>query len=149
MKPDAPRVFYGIIASTMRDIAPEMRTPFGQQSVGLLSMLLGLAAQDYDGAAARLAEENAALGELLAKARTVATGGDLHQRIDTALAEPTGRDLRVSALQKENDRLRALLIDVHAAVEAMPGEAARAMNEAIWDEIRQSTRRRHLDRGGV
>ncbi len=149
MKPDAPRVFYGIIASTMRDIAPEMRTPFGQQSVGLLSMLLALAAQDYDGAAARLVEENSAVTELLARARTVAADPDLHQRIDAALDEPPAHDLRVSALQKENDRLRSLLIDVHAEVEAMPGEAARAMNEAIWDEIRESTRRRHLERGGV
>jgi hypothetical protein len=149
MRPDAPRVFYGIIASVMRDIAPEMRTPFGQQSVGLVSMLLALAAQDYDGAAARLVEENTAIMDLLGRSRLVVGDPGLHERIDAAVGQAPARDLRISALQKENDALRALLIDVHAVVEALTGEDARAMNEAVWDEIRQSTRRRHLERGPV
>jgi hypothetical protein len=73
----------------------------------------------------------------------------LHERIDAAVGQAPARDLRISALQKENDALRALLIEVHAVVEALTGEDARAMNEAVWDEIRQSTRRRHLERGPV
>jgi len=51
----------------------------------------------------------------------------------------------VSTLQGINDRLRAILVDVHAAIEETPGEGARAMEERIWEELRESTRRRHVE----
>lgn len=149
MRPDPPKVIYGMMAALMRDIAPEVQTPFGQQSVGLTAMVLSLLAQEWDRAAARLVDENAAVAALLSRARQVVAGEALHERIDVAVAEASGRDLRLSALQAKNDALRSLLIDVHTAVERASGEAARELDMLIWNELRESTRRRHFERFAV
>ena len=53
-------------------------------------------------------------------------------------------DLHVTALQAENDDLRRVLIDVHAAVDGVEGDELEPLNRLIWDELRESTRRRHL-----
>jgi hypothetical protein len=50
-------------------------------------------------------------------------------------------------LQASNDRLRALLIDVHATVETREGNGFERLNERIWRELQESTRRRHLASG--
>lgn len=147
MRPDPQRVMYGIVAALMRDILPEVRTPFAQQTVGLTGMVLSLMAQEYDRSAARLVEENAAVIELLSRARSSLPDTALHQRIDAAVDTVPGADLRVSALQAENDALRALLIDVQAAVEQVESDEARALDGLIWEELKESTRRRHLERG--
>lgn len=144
MRPDVPRVLNGIAMSLATEIMAEVRTPNAQQSVGLASGLLTLAAQEFDRAAARLVEENSAILAIVARAQSAMEDSGLQGRISRELGEIPGQDLHVSALQVENDRLRALLIDVHAAVERMAGAEARALDQLIWDELRESTRRRHL-----
>jgi hypothetical protein len=104
-------------------------------------MMIG---QEFDRAAARLVEENAAILAILARAQSSMDDAGLQDRISRELGEIPGQDLHVSALQAENDRLRALLIDVHAAVEGTDGAEAEALDRLIWDELRESTRRRHL-----
>lgn len=146
MKPDPQRVIYGMMASLTRDIGPEVQTPFGQQTVGLTAMVLSLLAQEWDRAAARLVEENAAVAELLGRSRVVVRDAALHERIDAALERAPGRNYRLSVLQAENDVLRALLIELHASVEKTAGEAAQELDKLIWDELRESTRRRHFER---
>ena len=77
--------------------------------------------------AAILVEENRALRALLGE-----TGEDA--------------DLRISALQAENNRLRAALIAAQAAAEAA-GDNAR--QDAIWAELMASTERRKLSTAPV
>jgi hypothetical protein len=125
-------------------IMPELRTPFGQQTAGLSATLAVLLAQEFDRAASRLVEENIATSAILGDAQPLVTSTDLHARIASALSQAPTTDFRVSSLQARNDDLRKLLIEVHAGVESLPGDDARAMNERIWDELRESTRRRHL-----
>ena len=144
MKPDVPRVLNGIAMTLAMDIGREVQTPFGQQVISHAAGLLMMAAQEFDRAAARLVEENAAILAILARAQSSMEEPGLQDRITRELGEVPGQDLRVSALQAENDRLRALLIDVHTAVEAVPGAEAEALDRMIWDELRESTRRRHL-----
>ena len=50
-------------------------------------------------------------------------------------------DLRLSVLKAENDRLRAALIEAHAAAETA-GDTAR--QDAIWAELVAATDRRRL-----
>ena len=85
-------------------------------------MLLNLAAEVWDGEAARLVEENRALRALL----TVEGADD---------------DLHLSALKAANDVLRAKLIEAQVAAEAA-GDTA--LQDAIWAELRASTERRKL-----
>ena len=58
------------------------------------------------------------------------------------LADGDEGDLRISALQAVNDALRDALTELHAFVETQEGDAAAAMNAAIWSELSASTQRR-------
>ena len=66
---------------------------------------------------------------------------DLAERLRN-LAAGEDNDLRISALQAVNDALRDTLTDLHAVVETRAGEAAAALDAAIWSELSASTRRR-------
>lgn len=144
MRPDPPKVLMGIAVALMADVAPGISTPFALQSLGIAAGLLGMAAEEFDRAAARLVEEDRALHALFERAAPVVTSSALAARLREAVARPVGSDLRVSALQRHNDARRALLVDLHAAIEEQSGDAARVIEDAIWEELRESTRRRHF-----
>jgi hypothetical protein len=147
MRPDVPRVLGGISAAMMTQLLPELRTPIAMQTATLATGLLAMIAQEFERAASRLVEENRVLRQLLGDACAILDHNGLHQRIDEAIADNEDRDLHISALQASNDRLRALLIDVHATVETREGNGFERLNERIWRELQESTRRRHLASG--
>ncbi|KAA0239372.1 MAG: hypothetical protein HUU14_00150 [Dehalococcoidia bacterium] len=147
MRPDTPKVLFGIAGQLIMQIMPEVRTPIAGQTLTLSAALLSMVAQEFDRAASRLVEENRSVRTLLAASRDTVSEQALRSRIDAETADMHEHDFHVSALQAVNDRLRSLLIDVHAAVETTPGEAAAGLNERIWDELKESTRRRHLASG--
>lgn len=143
MKPEPQKVLFAM-AGALGGLVPEVTSAFGQQTSGLSAALAMVLAQEWDRAAARLVEENVAVTGLVERARLVITDELLHARINAAVDRIPATDLRVSALQAENDELRRLLADVHAAVEAMQGDEPELLNRLIWEELRESTRRRHL-----
>lgn len=145
MRPDAGRVLNGVAVALMTKVAPEIRTPFGQQLAGLSAVLLRVVATEFDRMADRLSVENGAVAAILSDAAAVLPDASLAVRAREAADAATAPDLRVSTLQAINDRLRAILVEVHAAIEETPGEEARAMEERIWEELRESTRRRHVE----
>lgn len=122
MNPQVPAVLMQLAAVVGRNALPGVPEPERASDLGLTALLLAIAAEVWDGAAARLVEENRALRDLMGL-----TGDD--------------PDLRLSALQAENDRLRSALIAAHVAAEA-GGDSARL--EAIWAELVRSTERRLL-----
>lgn len=122
MTPQVPAVLAELAQLLMRNAVPGVPDGERASALGLSAMLLGLAAEVWDGAAHNLVEENRAIRTLLDLAGEDAT-------------------LRLSALRAENDRLRALLIEAHIAAEAA-GDATR--QDAIWAELAASTERRRL-----
>jgi len=147
MIPKVPRVLSGIAGSLVTRVMPEVRTPFGQQTTGLAAQLTSMIAQEWDRAAARLVDENTALIGIFDRALPLLPENSLRDRLLEASSLVPGSDLRISALEAENDRLRALLIELHAAVEQIENDEARVLDSLIWDELRESTRRRHLVSG--
>ncbi len=147
MRPDTPKVLMGIAGTLATQVLPEIQTPIAMQSVTLSAAMLSMVAQEFDRAASRLVEENRAVRALLKDARPVIADASLHGRIDAETSDLTEHDFHVGALQAVNDRLRELLIDVHACIESTPGPDAANLNERIWDELKESTRRRHLVSG--
>ena len=75
-------------------------------------------AQEFDRAAARLAEENAALEALFADAAHVVGDADAARRAARRRRRPRPV-LLVSALHERNRVLRALLVRLHAHVESL------------------------------
>ena len=122
MTPSVPSVLAEMASLVARNADPATPPAERASALGLTSMLLMLAAEVWDSAAARLVEENRALAALLP---------------DTA----SEADLRISALQAENARLRARLIEAQIAAE-QSGDTRRL--EAIWAELVASTERRKL-----
>lgn len=122
MTPSVPAVLAELSQLVGRYAAADAPPAERAANLGLSAALLHLAAEVWDGAAARLVEENRAIRALLG------LGG-------------ADDELRISALKTENDRLRAKLIEAHVAAEAA---GDRARQEAIWSELRASTERRKL-----
>lgn len=147
MNPTVPRVLSGIAGSLAANVMPEVRSPFGQQTTGLAAQLAMMIAQEWDRAAARLVDENSAIIGLFDRALPLLPENALRDRLLAATGIVPGSDLRISALQAENDGLRALLIELHAVVEQLEGAEPRVLETLIWDELRESTRRRHLVSG--
>jgi len=146
MRPD-PATVLGAVAGAVAAQVPTTSTPFGQQTLGIAAGLSMMLAQDIDRAPARLVEEHRATAAILRDAIPQLGDAELAARIEDALAHDILADLHISALQAADDSVRALLVEVHAAVEAMPGDTAAALNERIWEELKESTRRRHLVTG--
>lgn len=122
MTPEVPAVLTQLAAVVARSAAPDVPDAERASDLAITAMLLSLAAEVWDGAAARLVEENRALRALLAE-----TGTD--------------NDLRISALKAANDDLRGKLIAAQIAAE-QAGDTAR--QDAIWAELAASTERRKL-----
>ena len=123
------------------DLAPGVAA-YQQSSLGLSAALLGMTIEEADRAASRRVEENAAIRGLLKRGADLVEAR-LSARFQVLAGDEDG-DLRISALEASNAALRAGLIELHAAVEALDGEAAHALDADIWAELRASTERRKL-----
>jgi hypothetical protein len=122
MTPGVPIVLADLAGLVMRNGAPEVPAGERQSQLTLAAMLLGVAAEVWDGAADHLVRENRTLAALL----------------DDSAAED---DLRLSILRAENARLRGRLIAAQVAAEAAGDQDRQA---AIWAELVASTERRKL-----
>ena len=137
MKPDIPAVLAELAGLVARNAVPDVDPAERAGALSLSAALLAMAAEAWDGAAQRLVEENQALRTLLSEA------GD---RVgpNAGLAQAVDDDLRISTLSAANARLRAALIELHAAVEGDDAPDARALESRIWEELRLSTERRQM-----
>ena len=143
MKPDGDQLLRVLAGGLMADLAPQLVDDYLQRNVMVTGMLLTAAAEEWDRAAARRADENAALRALFVDATPGIEDGALRGRLEEAGASATD-GLLVSELERENAELRAILIELHAHVEALGTEEGRRIEGAIWRELRPSTERRAL-----
>ena len=144
MVPSVALVLNGLARTMLMDLLPQTTHAYSAQTLQLAAALSMMCAQEFDRAAARLAEENGALEALLAAGAAVACDAALRADLQAA-ARPDATGLLVSALHARNRTLRALLVRLHAHVETLDGDPARALDARIWAELLESTRRRHLD----
>jgi hypothetical protein len=130
----------------MGDIAPNVAPSYRQASTLAAGVLLISVGEELDRIAERRIAENAALREIFRDAMAAVTDAALRARLDEA-AGGAEAGYRISQLDAANDRLRALLIELHAHVESMAGDAARRIEARIWGELAASTERRKLSLG--
>lgn len=127
MNPPVPNVLLELAGLLARNAAPDTPPAERASDLGLSAALLAVAGEIWDRQAHVLVEENRAIRALLGEA------GD----------DP---DLRLSALQAENDRLRRALVHVHVKAEAAGDQA---LQDAVWAELVASTERRRLSTAPV
>ena len=146
MTPDLGRFLEVASAHLLQRTASALEGGYEQSSVMTLAILLGVAREEVDRAAARRFEENAALREFFRKWQGVVEDEALRSRI-VAASQGSDPSLRVPDLEENNARLRALLIELHAQIEEQAGDEARACEDALWRELALSTERRRLSLG--
>lgn len=139
-----PSVLLAAIAEDMLAYTRALRDPALQHNAYLTHSVLAVLAQDVDRLADRLHDENLAVAAILRDAIPLLPG-QLADQARSLIEADRSPSLRISVLQERNDRLRSALIDVHAAIEEIEGDAARALDERIWEEYRLSVRRRHVE----
>ena len=142
MRPDVSRTLQGVGINLLVNVAADVKTPFGLQTVNLAGALALMASEEAERGADRLVTENRIVREILHDGGPLAS--DALTAVEAALATPVAANYLVSSLQAENDALRRGLIELHAAVEADPSEQGKAFNERIWAELIESTRRRQF-----
>jgi hypothetical protein len=140
MTPTVPIVLNGLARTMLMELAPQITVAYAGQTLQLAGALSMMIAQEFDRAAARLVEENAAVERLLADAGDVIADRELSRL--AAAREPS---LLVSALQARNRELRGALTRLHAHIETQDTPVARDLETRIWAELAESTRRRLLD----
>ena len=143
MKPDPQRMLELLAGALATDVMPNVQPRYRQTSVAILAGIALAAREEFERAAARRAEENAALRALFGASAEVVRDAGLGARLRAA-AVTRDESLRVSALDASNQALRTLLIELHAHVETLVTPAARALDEAIWTELVSSAERRRL-----
>jgi hypothetical protein len=146
VKPDPQRVLEQTAQQLATEIVAAVQPRYRQASVGMLAGLLIAVREEFDRAAARRVEENSALRALFAQALEVVADPELAARLRDAAAS-RDESLLVPALEASNQRLRSLLIALHAHVETLATPGARAVDAAIWRELALSTARRKLSLG--
>ncbi len=143
MKPEGDQLLRVLGGGLMADLAPRLADDYLRHNAMVTGMLLAAAAEEWDRAAARRAEENSALRTLFADAAPNIEDDALRRRLEEAARSEAGA-LLVSVLERENAELRATLIELHAHVEALDTEDGRRIEREIWQELRRSTERRAL-----
>jgi hypothetical protein len=141
VKPDVPVALQKLSLVLLAEVAPAVGVDYLQRNTGIAAIMLQMAAEEWDRAAARRSEENAALRALFREAAPEVADAALRARLAEAAAGADA-DLRLSVLDASNRALRALLIELHAHVEAQATAGARRVEDAIWAELRRSTERR-------
>ncbi|MBU6267439.1 MAG: hypothetical protein KGN34_07860 [Sphingomonadales bacterium] len=135
MKLTAETVLDGVTDGLRDQIAPLLQDGFAREALRMAQSAIAIVARGMDDAVAIRVTENARIRDLLGQGAAVA-GDDLSARLAAAAAS-RNPGLRISQLDVECDRLRRLLIELHAWLEQHDGEAARALDRAIWQALRE------------
>jgi hypothetical protein len=143
MRPQVNPILGTLAAHLITEIAPQVPVDYLQKNTALVSMMLMIVAEEWDRSAERRVQENRELRRLLGQSAAVVTDRGLGSRLKAA-AEAAEESLILSQLDRTNDELRALLIELQAHVEELEGPAAREVEAQIWRELRASTERRAL-----
>jgi hypothetical protein len=146
VKPEPAHALERLMQALLGDVMPNVQPSYRQASVMLQAMILATIREEIDRGAARRVEENAALRALFGTAAPIVRDAALRERL-AAAAKSADPSLLLPALEEANRALRALLIELHAHVEDVPGDAARGIEDAIWRELAASTERRKLSLG--
>ncbi len=150
MKPDCDVYLGALVRELAEDLAPCLPGSWEQAAVMRHVQLLPVVRQEFERAAHRRVQENAAIRALFTQALGIVKEPVLLARLQSAA---TSRDasLLVSELDAGNRALRGLLVDLHASVETLSATASnsdiQSLETAIWHELAASTLRREVTLG--
>lgn len=143
MKPDIPDVLNGFTLTLLTEILPNLGAEYSMGNTAVMSQSLAVIANEFERGAEIRHRENEEMRALFAEAAGVIDDKALAARLAEAAAS-RDTSLLISALDAANDRLKTLLIELHAVVEVSKAPWAAALDGKIWDHIVAAADRRKL-----
>ena len=148
MKPDVDTILATTAAQLMTEIAPQLPPGYTQSSAGLIGMLLGFCAQEYQNGADIRASENAQMRNLLAELEGVVEEARLRGKLGTVMGDRDA-SLKIADLNAANAELKNLLIEAQSYLETRRDEKAKLARREIWAVLRAHADRRVLKLPGM
>ncbi len=143
MRPQADQILRTIATTLITQYLPGIEKENEKTELGLSALLMMVVSEEFDRAAHRRIEENNALRRIFAESLPAIKDDDLKRRVREA-SEKAEDDYHMSVLDKLNCELQEVFIELHTHIEAIEGEGARHINEAIWTELENWTKRREF-----
>ena len=143
MRPQADLILRTVATHMLSKYLPGYAIESERADFGLMAIMVLVVSEEFDRAAYRRIEENNAIRNIFKDALPVVKDEDLKRRIKEAM-EKTEDDYHISALDQLNCELQEVLIDLHAHVEILEGSDARMIEETIWKELENWTKRREF-----
>jgi len=143
MRPQGDHILRTVATNMLSKYLPGYAIEHERADFGLMAIMVLVVSEEFDRAAYRRIEENNAIRNIFKDALPVVKDEDLKRRIKEAM-EKTEHDYHISALDQLNCELQEVLIDLHAHVEILEGGDARMIEETIWKELENWTKRREF-----
>jgi hypothetical protein len=148
MKPEVDQILNLSAGQLMAGTVPFLPNSYLQGSTSLIGIMMMFAAQEYERGAAIRVRESSDMRMLFKELLPLVSDTELKAELDEAASAPEP-SLLISALDRENARLRRLLIALHTYLEERDNAAARVGEKRIWDVLRASAERRLLNPPGA
>lgn len=145
MKPEIDQILGVTAGQIAMEIAPLLPASYSQSTAGLLSLLLGFCAQEYEQGAEIRVAENTDMRRLFAALGGSVKDASLKARLSEA-ANGKEASLKISDLNTVNAALKTLLVAMQTDCEARGDTKAQA---AIWTVLRASADRRLVKLPGM
>lgn len=136
MRPNGEEVLRGVQGALLTYVLPEVQSAYARTELMIALSLLGIVADDWDDAAQRLADDNAALRALARRASDALADDDAIVANLRPLAAEAESSLRLSGLAAANERLRAALGRLAPMLEAAGSPGLRDLRAAVMDHLR-------------
>jgi hypothetical protein len=141
MKPEVDQILGISAGQLMAGVIPLLPNSYSQGSTAVLSFLMLFSAQEYERGAEIRVADNTDMRAVFGALAPLVRDTELKAKLREAAAS-TDSSLLISALDKSNAHLRALLIELHIYLESQDGDAGRAGEKRIWDVLKASAARR-------
>ncbi|MEX1254427.1 MAG: hypothetical protein WEE64_08805 [Dehalococcoidia bacterium] len=135
MRPNGQEVLRGVQSALATYILPEVQTAYARTELMAMLALLGMTAEEWDGAAQRLVDDNTALRALARRAADVVDDEALVSDL-RALAGQHETSVRISELSSANAALREALSRLAPLLEGAEAPALRDLRAALIEHLR-------------
>ena len=134
MKLSQDTILHAVAAALREQVAPVIHDPFIEDVLRMAANQVSLVADAWDNAAALRIGENQQMRTLFADSAGAVADNGLAERLADA-AQSSDPGYRISELDRENGRLRSLLVELHTHVEGSASDRARAIERQIWRHL--------------
>jgi len=150
MTPSFSQILMGAAGAVATQLGPQLKdNPYAIGQAQVIGLLMVLVAQEADRAADTLSLETVAMRALFAEASESPLPEGLRRRLRAMAESAPAENFTVRGLEAIAHPMKALLIELHEAVEDRPDEWARPLEAKVWDLLKMGADHRQLYMPGM